>query len=97
MLREEDAIVDVFDRCPAVHGGQKPDYVYINWSQILDTTETDWRSGEYPLFYDRRMSNHKGRGINVVLTNGYVFWDSNAKWLKEFAAKHPTLEIPLPE
>ena len=58
--------------------------------------------------YDRRLSNHGGKGINVLLVdvvNAYEgirgptfwFWDEDAKWLREFARGHPDVKIPLPE
>jgi hypothetical protein len=73
------------------------DYIYIPWAGGATNTPSD-----YPLMYDRRLSNHGGKGINVVrigTMNGVegAFWDENAEQLKAFAAKHPDFHIPLPE
>jgi hypothetical protein len=73
------------------------DYIYIPWPGGTTNTPSD-----YPIMYDRRLSNHGGEGINVVRignmngTEG-AFWDEDAEQLKAFAAKHPDLHIPLPE
>jgi len=50
----------------------------------------------YPLVYDRHMANHWGLGINV-LTTSRIFWDFRARWLRDFAKKHPAYELPLPD
>lgn len=70
------------------------DYTYINWSLILGTNRVP---DDYPLAYDKRLSNHSGMGINVVLVHGFAFWDFRAHWLKRFAAEHPKYHLPLPE
>ena len=67
------------------------DYILIPWSNGVATP------GEYPLMYDRRLSHHQGKGINVLWVDGRVVWDKNAKGLKRFAEEHPQLEIPMPE
>jgi hypothetical protein len=71
------------------------DYVYINWSE--QPRGDDWQQGTYPLMYDRRMSNHSGRGVNVVLVDQEVFFDEGANWLKAFAQSHPDVQMPLPQ
>jgi hypothetical protein len=82
------------------------DYIYIPWPR------TDGEYAKYPLMYDRRLSNHNGKGICVVLVEqavcpacpdfpetykGQFFWDEGAKWLQKFAKEHPDLKIPMPE
>lgn len=67
------------------------DYIYIPWATGANTPP------DYPLMYDRRLSNHQGKGINVVYLDGHVEFDEGAKRLKAFAAKHPKLHIPMPE
>jgi hypothetical protein len=67
------------------------DYIYIPWSTGTSTPP------DYPVMYDRRLSNHQGTGINILWVDTSVSWDKGAKELKEFAAKHPDLHIPLPE
>src|SRR3990172_8864324 len=57
------------------------DYTFVDWSAILGTNAVP---NDYPIVYDRRMSNHNGRGINILMVDGTVEWDSNAKWLKKF-------------
>jgi hypothetical protein len=82
------------------------DYFYIRWPSVTGLYTN------YPLMYDRRLSNHGGKGINVLLVEGLVgsaivgkpetfrgqfFWDEDAKWLRAFARDHPEAHIPLPE
>ncbi len=67
------------------------DYIYIYWSEGVKTPS------EYPLVFDKRLSNHKGKGINILLVGHKYFWDENAKWLMGFVKKHPELKIQLPE
>lgn len=69
------------------------DYLYINWSRYYGTNEPP---GDYPLVYDRRLSNHKGRGVNIGAVDGSVRWDPNAVSLRVFATKHPEYDVPLP-
>ncbi len=71
-------------------------YVYVNWSsrQFAHVAEVP---AEYPLIYDRALSNHLGRGIFVLKVNGSVIWDSGAEWIRGFTAKHPEYHIPLPQ
>ena len=89
--------------CPAVHhqkeyvpdGTQWGDYTYINWSKYYDIP--DKVPEDFPILYDRSMSNHGGRGINIVRIDGSVLWDPGAAWLRNFAASHPQYDIPVPE
>lgn len=82
------------------------DYIYIPWQSTTGVYE------KYPLMYDRRLSNHGNKGINVLLVeqiihpafptsresfHGQFFWDEGATWLQKFAKEHPDLNIPLPE
>jgi hypothetical protein len=68
--------------------------------------------GDYPLMYDRRLANHGGKGINVLLVEqtvsaaspgspgsfrGQFFWDEGARWLQQFVREHPDFPIPVPE
>ena len=68
------------------------DYICVPWP---DGEELTW--AEYPVIYDRRLSNHGGRGINIGFVDGSARWDSKAEWLQKFAKEHPDLRIPLPE
>jgi prepilin-type processing-associated H-X9-DG protein len=85
--------------CPGVKtnsgAGSQSDYFYVDWSKLPHGA--DVASGKYPLMYDRRTSNHDGRGINVLMVDGSVEWDSGAAWLKKFAAEHPNAKLPMPE
>jgi hypothetical protein len=82
------------------------DYLYVPWPSVTGVYTN------YPLMYDRRLSNHGGKGINILLVEGAVhpssprypetfhgqfFWDEGAKWLQKFAKEHPDLTVPLPE
>jgi hypothetical protein len=82
------------------------DYYYVFWPSVTEGT------ARYPLMYDRRLSNHDGKGINILLVeqtmgpaapgvpgsfHGQFFWDEGAEWLRKFAREHPSLPIPLPE
>jgi hypothetical protein len=82
------------------------DYFYIPWPSITGAYT------KYPLMYDRRLANHGGKGINILLAeqavhpasppnpetfHGQFFWDEDAKWLRKFAREHPDLKIPMPE
>lgn len=82
------------------------DYFYLCWPSPAETYTN------YPLMYDRRLSNHGGKGINVLLVeqtvnpaippspktfHGQFFWDEGAQWLKTFAREHPQAKIPMPE
>lgn len=82
------------------------DYFYVRWPEVTEIYTN------YPLMYDRRLSNHGGEGINVLLVDGLVssmvagkpdtfhgqfFWDEDAQWLRRFAREHPSVQIPMPE
>ena len=71
----------------------KTDYYLVDWS----TLATNSNCGEYPLMYDRSISNHEGLGINLLLINGSVRWDSHAKWLKSFATNNTNVKLLVPE
>jgi hypothetical protein len=64
------------------------DYIYIPWSSPTTIY------AKYPLMYDRRLSNHNGKGINILLVeqvlnpatprasesfHGQFFWDEGAQ------------------
>jgi hypothetical protein len=69
-------------------------YIFVNWSAwFLDERRVP---PEFPLFYDRRLANHAGNGVNVVQVNGTVFWDLHCKWLKDFSASNPKYGIRVP-
>jgi len=70
------------------------DYIYIDWSRYYGAEKVP---DDYPLIYDRRLSNHDGKGINVVTVGGEVYWDPDAGKLCSFALRHPEYEVPLPE
>jgi len=78
------------------------DYYYVRWPSTTGVY------AKYPLMYDRHLSNHGGKGINVLLVdvvnryggiNGPIFWfwDPEAQWLRKFAQEHPETRVPLPE
>jgi hypothetical protein len=70
------------------------DYTLIDWSVVLGTNAVP---DNYPIAYDRFMSNHAGHGVNVLTVDGFVRWDSNAEWLKKFSAEHPEAKLPMPQ
>ena len=67
------------------------DYIYIHWDQGIRTPTN------FPLMFDRRVSNHQWKGINIVRVDGSVLWDVRGQWLRAFANEHPDLRLPLPE
>ena len=86
--------------CPGIgesakSNGADGDYVYVDWSKLIITNPLDF--GLFPLAYDRSLSNHGGKGINIVLVNTVSFWDRNAEWLKHFAQTHPDYNIVVPQ
>lgn len=86
--------------CPAVHpslpnGAYRADYTYINWSNYFDTPNKVHQ--DFPVVYDRALSNHGGSGINIGRVDGGMFWDPGATWLRHFAASHPEYDIPVPK
>jgi hypothetical protein len=76
--------------------GYQRDYYCIDWSKLPHSTN-EITFNEYPLAYDRSMTNHNGRGINILMVQGTIMWDANAEWLKIFAAVHPDDKLPIPE
>lgn len=70
-------------------------YCYLDWS--TQPRSADWGSGKYPLIYDSHLANHGGAGINLVLVDGTVWWDADARWLREFARQHPDAHIAIPQ
>jgi prepilin-type processing-associated H-X9-DG protein len=70
------------------------DYIYVDWSEVGGTNVVP---GNYPIAYDRSISYHGGRGVNVLLVDGSVRWDSKGKWLKKFAAEYTNVTLRLPE
>ena len=68
------------------------DYIYVDWSKTVSNRSS--AGPKYPLAFDRRLSNHRGRGINVVLIDGSVFWDQGGNWLSNFAKAHPEFNVP---
>lgn len=81
----------VHDQAGVPHGAY---YTYINWSRYYDTVNRV--PDDFPQLYDSALSNHGGRGINIVTINCRVFWDPDATWLRNFAAGHPQYDIPVP-
>ena len=76
-------------------GDDWSDYTYINWSEHFDNP--DEVPPDYPLMYDRALSNHDGGGINILRVDGITFWDPGGTWLRDFAARHPEYDIPVPK
>ncbi len=94
-------IIEEFLCCPkSAESAARKDfgYCYIFWPSGFKGTPPD-----YPLMYDKRLSNHKGEGIFILQVTGDesrkgdVFFDKNAEWLQKFALSHPEYEIPMPE
>jgi prepilin-type processing-associated H-X9-DG protein len=73
----------------------QPDYFFIDWSTRL--RGPDYKDSTYPLLYDYRLSNHRGRGINIAMCDGTARWDPGAAWLKQFIAAHPEANLPMPQ
>jgi prepilin-type processing-associated H-X9-DG protein len=71
------------------------DYFYNDWSRMAQRQSNAF--SKYPMAYDRRLSNHDGRGVNVLMLDGSVEWDQHAEGLKKFGAEHPDFKIPIPE
>jgi len=76
-------------------GDDWSDYAYVNWSNCFD--KPGKVPPDYPLMYDRALSNHDGRGINVLRVDGTTLWDPGGTWLRDFAARHPEYDVPVPE
>ena len=96
-------ILDHLLTCPGANAGAvqvtnvvgESDYFYVDWAKLPQEPGTV--SGKYPLIYDRRLANHDGQGINVLMVDGSVEWDSNAEWLKKFKVEHPDAKLSMPE
>ena len=83
------------------------DYTLVDWTTEATRSKTaPDESGsillrpqlsKYPLVFDRHLANHHGRGIHVILIDGTLLWDRDARWLKAFAAQHPEVRIPQPD
>jgi len=71
-------------------------YAYVNWSAKSFAHVADV-PGEYPLVYDRTLSNHSGRGVFVLRINGSVVWDPGAKWVRDFSGAHPEYHLLIPQ
>jgi hypothetical protein len=71
------------------------DYLYVDWSKWYQGTNQP--PGSYPMLYDRRISNHGGRGIYVLKVDHSVIWDGGGSWLAEFSERHPQYQIQLPQ
>ena len=74
------------------------DYVYIHWPEGTNTAH------DGPILYDRRLSHHRGKGINILRLSDLakpkcdrILWDEGAQWLLKFAKEHPELDIQIPE
>ena len=67
------------------------DYIYIYWPDGEKTPV------DYPWLYDRKLSHHRGEGINVGFVGGGGYFDKGARDLIKFAKEHPELKIPMPE
>ena len=89
-------------RCPGSHNHKfdkrdgpdsNSDYIYVDWSaQSIVASNT--LPAKYPLVYDARISNHKGRGVNVLLNDGFVMWDEGISWLTRFSLDHGGISLP---
>lgn len=85
--------------CPATGRRPMPSEEVESWSDYLYVPNlvVGQAPPDSPLVYDRLLANHNGKGINVLLLNGVVMWDSGGVWLKEYAAKFPDRGIALPQ
>lgn len=70
-------------------------YCYINWGRWFPSTNSPPES--YPLIYDSTVHNHGGRGVNIISVGARARWDEGARWLHDFAAKHPEYDLRLPD
>lgn len=83
--------------CPGAKAGAIPgqiDYVYV-YPMLYHGSNVP--SGKCPVLYDRRMSNHGNRGINIMMEDGTVEWDKNGEWLQKFAREHSGARLAIPE
>lgn len=69
------------------------DYTLVDWPALLGTNSVP---STYPIAYDRSLTNHGGRGVNVLTADGFVHWDPNAQGLKKFVAQHPNFKLSIP-
>ena len=74
-------------------GEIESDFIYVNWEPFFGADDLPIGC---PLFYDRRLSNHYGLGVNV-LTTDRRFFDFRARWLRKFTADHPEYGLRLPD
>jgi prepilin-type processing-associated H-X9-DG protein len=91
----ENGLVKPVLHCPGVHsrGQGEADYIYVKWpEQTSDASNS--LPAEYPVVYDSRLSNHQGKGINVLLVDGSVIWDEQGRWLSQFASDHHGIILP---
>ena len=85
--------------CPSakylgVHINDESDYIYVDWSLV--NVEQNADMAKYPLIYDRKLANHQGKGINIVMVDGSTMWDENADWLRNFSFQHLAYRLQLP-
>jgi len=78
-------------QCPAKGTGAK--YIYVDWSRWFTNGAVP---KDYPLVYESKRHQH-GNGINVALMDGTAFWDEDARWLCDFARKHPEYGLIIPK
>jgi hypothetical protein len=79
------------------------DFYLIDWDDILPSSKAatpisvfnDPKLAKYPLLYEKSVETHCRNGVNVLLVDGTVFWDSGCEWLKSFKATRG-LDIPMP-
>jgi hypothetical protein len=96
-LKDLDISVQRLLKCPGVAECRdecREDYIYIPWQGTGLKVENG--ATEYPLIYDRSLSNHRGKGINILLLDGRVMWDPGAMRLKKFASEHSDIVLPVP-
>ena len=78
-------------QCPVKGGIAK--YIYIDWSRWFTNAPVP---KDYPLVYESKVKQH-ANGINVALMDGSAFWDENARWIADFAKKHPEYGLEIPQ
>jgi len=71
------------------------DYIYVNWSRWF--TNYCEVPPDFPLVYDRTLSNHHNQGIYLLKVGGEIIWDPGANWLKQFAEQHPEYALIVPQ
>jgi hypothetical protein len=86
-----EEMAKLLTQCPVKETTAK--FIYVNWSRWFAKGVVP---KDYPMIYESNKSQH-GDGINIVLTDGSVFWDENALWIADFAKKHPEYELELPQ